>query len=240
VRAGSTPKTIGPPQIPPFDRCSPFREKRVFFRSRGAEGNSLGAVGAVPPRVARQMEWHGAVRTPVKDRQSRALTSVFQVPPSSSTGRLSPRHIYHSHARLTHPPPPLQPRRHPALEPGQGPRRLHVPARPVGRVVTPGCQIGHMRHTGCHQAVFSLPQNKCEKCQPYRWDFADENDDRPPALNLERGRGGSVGRILAALSPNSRNLAAAGGVGTHSRGVSGWLHGACRLSSTEPCFDAPQ
>jgi hypothetical protein len=32
--------------------------------------------------------------------------------------------------------------------------QLMVP-RPEGRVVTPGCQIGYMEHTGCHQSASS-------------------------------------------------------------------------------------
>ena len=61
--------------------------------------------------------------------------------------------------------PSLPARRPPAAPPPRTP-----PAWPGTRVVTPGCQIGYMDHTGCHQTVFGLQNNAVKSANPARCD----------------------------------------------------------------------
>jgi hypothetical protein len=41
---------------------------------------------------------------------------------------------------------------------------------PAGRVVTPGCQIGYMDYTCCHQTMFGLQNNVVKSANPTRCD----------------------------------------------------------------------
>jgi hypothetical protein len=51
---------------------------------------------------------------------------------------------------------------------------------------------------------------------------------------------GTTATATTCTTPSTRAAArwwSSGRVGTHFRGLSDWLHGPCRLSSIEPCFD---
>jgi D-arabinose 1-dehydrogenase-like Zn-dependent alcohol dehydrogenase len=113
----------------------------------------------------------------------------------------------------------------------------------VGCTHSRGCQIGYI-HAGCHQLnrVFTATKRRGEKCQPYSPDlilntvpvYHDYLAYRP-LLVAKGGKqvmlGLHTGFIGALLTGTIVGRAV-----THCRGVSGWVHGLYRLSSTW-CFD---